>query len=108
MTNERLAEIINSLREIAGDELSGKIADLLAELITGVDGLNTTIVDGNKSIEGLKADKDLLISSNNKLLQQLGSSTDVAESSNDNDINEEQEEVINIADAFDEKGNFIQ
>lgn len=108
MTNERLDEIINEIRTLTGEETSAIIGDLLAELITGVASLNSTISDNTKLVDGLNADKNLLISSNNKLLQQLGSSEDVSTNADNNDINEEQEEVINIADAFDEKGNFIQ
>ena len=104
MEQEELNNIIDSIKEKIGDDLSGQVADDLAKIVTANTTAVDTISNKEKEIEKLNKEKENLIIANGNLLQQV-SFVPKKEDKKDKDDEGEKEE-IKISDIFDEKGNF--
>ena len=71
MTTEDFNKLINSMKEKLGDENTSKIADDLAILISDNANINKDLETKDNTIQKLNTDKDTLINTNGKLLQQI-------------------------------------
>lgn len=105
MKNEDLKKWIEGVNKKIGKENAGKIADDLGILITDTDNNNKENEKKEKEIESLKNDKEMLLTTNASLLQQIG---EIDEPEEENFTKEEKtkKEPFNFRDAFDEYGNF--
>lgn len=71
MTTEDFNKIINGMKEKLGNENTSKIADDLAILISDNANINKDLKTKDDTIQKLNTDKDTLINTNGKLLQQI-------------------------------------
>lgn len=71
MTTEDFNKLINGMKEKLGDENTSKIADDLAILISDNANINKDLKTKDDTIQKLNTDKDTLINTNGKLLQQI-------------------------------------
>ena len=71
MTTEDFNKVINGMKEKLGDENTSKIADDLAILISDNANINKDLKTKDDTIQKLNTDKDTLINTNGKLLQQI-------------------------------------
>lgn len=71
MTSEDFNKLINGMKEKLGDENTSKIADDLAILISDNANINKDLKTKDDTIQKLNTDKDTLINTNGKLLQQI-------------------------------------
>lgn len=71
MTTEDFNKLINGMKEKLGDENTSKIADDLAILISDNANINKDLKSKDDTIQKLNTDKDTLINTNGKLLQQI-------------------------------------
>ena len=97
----KIEDITNSMSEKLGKENISKIADDIANLISIEKAKNNEIEEKTELIKKLKDDKEMLISANGRLLQQI--SMDKEE-----DVKEEEKEEkqFSFKSVFDEKGHF--
>lgn len=102
MEQEELNNIIDSIKEKIGDDLSGQVADDLAKIVTANTTAVDTISNKEKEIEKLNKEKENLIIANGNLLQQVS----FVPKKEDKKDDEGEKEEIKISDIFDEKGNF--
>lgn len=104
MEQEELNNVINSINEKIGEDLSAQIADDIAKIVTA----NTTTLDAisnkDKEIEKLNTEKQNLIMANGNLLQQVSFLPKKDDKKDENDKNDD--EKIKLSELFDEKGNF--
>lgn len=108
MKNEDLKKWIDNVNKKLGKENAGKIADDLGILITDTDKINKDNDKKDKTIESLQNDKEMLLTTNASLLQQIGE-IDEPEDNNHNNKNENEKGKIKEFDfrtAFDQYGNF--
>ena len=71
MTTEDFNKLINGMKEKLGDENTSKIANDLAILISDNANINKDLKTKDDTIQKLNTDKDTLINTNGKLLQQI-------------------------------------
>lgn len=102
MEKEELNNIIDSINEKIGDDLSGQIADDLAKIINANNTALENSSNKDKEIEKLNKEKENLIIANGNLLQQVS----FVPKKEDKKDDEKEKEEIKISDIFDEKGNF--
>lgn len=97
----KIEDITNSMSEKLGKENISKIADDIANLMSIEKAKNNEIEEKTELIKKLKDDKEMLISANGRLLQQI--SMDKEE-----DVKEEEKEEkqFSFKSVFDEKGHF--
>lgn len=102
MNNEELKAITSSIEEKLGKESSALIADDIGDLILKNNQIFESMQEKNEEINRLRDDKDKLIASNGKLLQQIPMAFEEAPKQ------ESKEEIksFNFRNAFDSKGNF--
>lgn len=102
MDTKRLEELLNNIRQKAGEEISSQFADDLGLLITENEQENQAILQKDEQIRELTETKNNLITTNGNLLKQIS-----MEPTNNPFKKEDKEKIeFNIYDAFDEKGNF--
>lgn len=101
----KFEDIQKSMVEKLGEENSALIADDMASLISYHAEREKTLKDRNEEITKLKKDKDMLISANGNLLQQINQESEEIFNPK---IKEEKEDKkpFNFRDMFDDKGNF--
>ena len=107
MKNEEMKQLTDSIQEKLGKDAVGIIADDLGKIISDNAQMNTEIENRDTKITKLESDKELLTTTNGKLLQQIsmGNETDF--------IKKEKKPVekpkpFSFKSAFDEKGRFIK
>lgn len=105
MTEDELNNINNSIKEKIGDESFAMIGDDLGKIITGRESMEKEIKNRDDLISDLKSKNEKLVDANASLFKQIP-----VTSSEENKEEEEHEmvrpEEVNLADVFDEKGNF--
>lgn len=105
MTEDDLNNINNSIKEKIGDESFAMIGDDLGKIITGRESMEKEIKSRDELISDLKSKNEKLVDANASLFKQIP-----VTSSEENKEEEEHEMVrpedVNLADVFDEKGNF--
>lgn len=101
MNQEEFNNLTNSLKEKLGDENTALISDELASIINNSNSMYQTIRNNEDTITKIKKEKEDLISTNGKLLQQIPVGFEKEEK-------EEKEEKKNVSfkDFFDENGKF--
>lgn len=104
MTTEQHNNLIKSIQEKIGEEVSASIADDLGVLITDNANMNEMITTKETQIQDLQKNKEMLINTNNKLLQQVGFGVEIEEK----ETVKEPKKEFSYRNCFDEKGNFIQ
>lgn len=105
MKNEDMQKLTNTIQEKLGEENASLIADDLGILLTDTANTNKQIEEKDNLIDKLKKDKDNLISTNGKLLQQVAMGFEETPKNNDEEGNKKS---ISYKDVFDENGNFIK
>lgn len=97
----KIEDITNSMSEKLGKENISKIADDIANLISIEKAKNNEIEEKTELIKKLKDDKEMLISANGRLLQQISMDKE-------DDVKEEEKEEkqFSFKSVFDEKGHF--
>lgn len=93
MQEKDFQKVINDMKETLGEENIGKIADSLGILITDNSNMNKDLAKKDDEIKILKDDKERLITTNGKLLQQVSYGTE--------------EEIIDIGKEKEEKKKYI-
>ena len=102
MQEKDFQKVINDMKETLGEENIGKIADSLGILITDNSNMNKDLVKKDDEIKILKDDKERLITTNGKLLQQVsyGTEEEIIDTGKEK---EEKKKYIDYKLAFDEK-----
>ena len=101
-----LEDTIKSMQKKLGKENSGLIADDFASIIS-YDSARTKDIEGKDAeIKKLKEDKEMLISANGNLLQQISTQSD--EILKPKQEEKETPKKFDFRAVFDEKGNFIR
>ena len=104
MEQEELNNVINSINEKIGEDLSAQIADDIAKIVTANTTTLDTISNKDKEIEKLNTEKQNLIMANGNLLQQVSFLPKKDDKKDENNKNDD--EKIKLSELFDEKGNF--
>lgn len=105
MQEKDFQKVINDMKETLGEENIGKIADSLGILITDNSNMNKDLAKKDDEIKILKDDKERLITTNGKLLQQVSYGTE-EEIIDRGKEKEEKKKYIDYKLAFDEKRKF--
>lgn len=103
MKKEELQKIFNGIEKKIGKDNYSKIADDIGVLITDNETTNNTISNKDEEIKQLNKDKEVLVTANGNLLQQVGMGE---EPPKNNENKEDEKPKFSLKDAFDEKGNF--
>ena len=102
MTDEELLKITDSMQEKLGDN-AGVIADDIGLLITGNANSQKALVAKDEEIKRLTSTNEKLVLANGNLLKQIPVEKSLPP---DKDSEVEKPTKINLADAFDSRGNF--
>lgn len=100
MSDDELIKITDQIQEKLGADNAAVIADDLGLLITANAATQKALQDRDNTIRELTDAKERLIAANGNLLKQVP----VVERKVDDD--EKPKKAINLADAFDARGNF--
>lgn len=105
MQEKDFQKVINDMKETLGEENIGKIADSLGILITDNSNMNKDLAKKDDEIKILKDDKERLITTNGKLLQQVsyGTEEEIIDTGKEK---EEKKKYIDYKLGFDEKRKF--
>jgi DNA anti-recombination protein RmuC len=106
MKNEEVKKWVENVNKKLGKEAAGKIADDLGKLITDTDTVNKELEKKDKSIESLQSDKEMLLTTNASLLQQVGEIDEPEDDIHKGRKEPEEHKPYNFRDSFDEYGNF--
>ena len=104
MEQDELNNVINSIKEKIGEDLSGQIADDIAKIVTANTTTLDTISNKDKEIEKLNTEKQNLIMANGNLLQQVSFLPKKEDKKDENEKDDDKK--IKLSELFDEKGNF--
>lgn len=102
MTDEELLKITDSMQEKLGDN-AGVIADDIGLLITGNSNSQKALVAKDEEIKRLTSTNEKLVLANGNLLKQIPVEKSLPP---ERDSEVEKPPKINLADAFDARGNF--
>ena len=102
MTDEELLKITDSMQEKLGDN-AGVIADDIGLLITGNSNSQKALVAKDEEIKRLTSTNEKLVLANGNLLKQIPVEKSLPP---ERDSEVEEPTKINLADAFDARGNF--
>lgn len=105
MKKEEQQKLFNSIEKKIGKDNYSKIADDIGVLITDNETMNNTISNKDEEIKQLNKDKEILITANGNLLQQVGMGEEPPKPNEDD--SSKGKPKISLKSAFDEKGNFI-
>ena len=103
MKKEEQQKLFENIEKKLGKDNYSKIMDDIGVLITDNETMNNTISIKEETIKQLNKDKEVLITANGNLLQQVG----MGEEPKNNEEKEDKKQKISIKSVFDEKGNFI-
>lgn len=107
MKNEKLNDIIESMKDKIGKETSALINDSFMEILTDNSSMNEIIKTKDDEINTLKKDKEELIKTNGNLVQQVTASViDFSNEEND-EKNDNKYENLKREDFYDAKGNYL-
>ena len=102
MTDEELLKITDSMAEKLGDN-AAVIADDIGLLITGNANSQKALVAKDEEIKRLTSTNEKLVLANGNLLKQIPVEKSLPQ---EKDSEVEESTSINLADAFDSRGNF--
>lgn len=102
MTDEELLKITDSMQEKLGDN-AGVIADDIGLLITGNSNSQKALVAKDEEIKRLTSTNEKLVLANGNLLKQIPVEKSLPP---ERDSEVDKSTKINLADAFDGRGNF--
>ena len=105
MKQDEMKQLTDSIQEKLGKDAVGIIADDLGKIITDNAQMNTEIETRDNKILQLEQDKNLLTTTNGKLLQQISMGEEIAPR-NFNKKEEQEKKPYSFKLAFDEKGHF--
>lgn len=103
MTDEELLKITDSMQEKLGDS-AGVIADDIGLLITGNANSQKALVAKDEEIKRLTSTNEKLVLANGNLLKQIPVEKSLPPQDKDSEV--EESTSINLAEAFDARGNF--
>ena len=103
MKKEEMQKLFNGIEKKIGKDNYSKIADDIGVLLTDNETTNNIISNKEDEIKQLNKDKEVLITANGNLLQQVG----MGEEPKKEEKKKKQKKKISLKSAFDEKGNFI-
>lgn len=106
MADNKLTDVVNTIKEKLGDENSAKIGDSLAQILTIERANEETLKDKEKTITNLKNDKELLIQANGNLLLQVPQGKEEDNSFFENNSRKQDKQPFDFRSIFDEKGKF--
>lgn len=101
----KIEDITNSITKKLGKEEAGKIADDVANLLSLEKSRLLDIDKKDQEIAKLKNDKEMLITANGNLLQQISAEQEDVLIPKKEETREERKK-FDMRDAFDEKGHF--
>lgn len=104
MKTDEMKTLTDSIQEKLGKEAVGKIADDLGRIITDNAQMNTELENRDNTIKQLNSDKELLTTTNGKLLQQISMGEEVPRKKETEP--KEKPKPYSFKSAFDEKGRF--
>lgn len=107
MDSKTFNETIDRIRENIGSELSAANSEDLLGVVGAFSELSENYSDSQKQIEKLQAEKEELLKTNGKLFQKIGFDNKVTYNDNNNTGNEKEEDIINLEDIINEKGEII-
>ena len=102
-----IEKLTTSIQKKVGKDSAGKIADDLASLLSLSSKADDDAKKMNDEIVKLKSDKEMLITANGNLLQQIGS-VEETELLPEKEPKEEIKQVIDVRSFFDSKGKFVK
>lgn len=102
MNQEEFNNVTNSLKEKLGNENTALISDELATIINNSNSMFQTIEEQKNTISKIKQEKEDLINTNGKLLQQIP----VGFEKENKDEKKEEKKNVSFKDFFDENGKF--
>lgn len=105
MKNDEMKKLTDGIQEKLGKDAVGIIADDLGRIITDNAQMNTELENRNNEISKLKDDKELLTTTNGKLLQQISMGEEIPPFKKQ-EKPEEKSKPYSFKSAFDEKGHF--
>ena len=102
--------ITKSIQKKLGKETSSKIADDMASILTIKSNYEKQSKEYQDEIKELKNDKEVLITANGNLLQQvsMGTEADLEDKRKEKEENKTSAKDFNFSAMFDSKGNFIK
>lgn len=105
MSREDLEKVVNKIKDSVNETDSALISDDLVSIVTAYDSLIADNESKTKEITTLNTDKDNLIKVNGQLFQKVG----FGKEANTSTIQKEEstEEVIDITDIINKKGELI-
>lgn len=105
MKKDEMQKLFKGIEKKIGKDNYSKIADDIGVLLTDNETTNNLISNKEDEIKQLNKDKEVLITANGNLLQQVAMGEE-SKKDEDDDPNKGQPK-ISLKSAFDEKGNFI-
>lgn len=102
-----MEEKIKEMQKKLGKDEAGKIADDFASLLSYDSARSSEIKKKEAEITKLKSDKEMLITANGNLLQQIASESEEILNPKEKE-KEEPKKAFDFRSAFDSKGNFIR
>lgn len=103
-----LEQITKNIQKKIGKETSSKIADDVANIMTIKANYEKEIKSKDDEIKELKNDKEVLITANGNLLQQVSMGLESDLKPKEKKEEKKKAKDFNFASMFDEKGNFIK
>lgn len=100
MKKDEMQKLFNGIEKKIGKDNYSKIADDIGVLLTDNETTNNIISNKEDEIKQLNKDKEVLITANGNLLQQVGMGEETPKNK------EDEKPKFSLKDAFDEKGNF--
>lgn len=107
MKQDEMKKLTDSIQQKLGKDAVGIIADDLGKIITDNAQMNTEIENRDNKIKGLESDKELLTTTNGRLLQQVTMGEETPRNTyKNNEEKQEKPKPFSFKSIFDEKGNF--
>lgn len=106
MTEKEFEKITKSIQDKLGKENTSLIADDLGKLITDNATMNKDLRGRDERISKLEQDKEVLITSNGNLLQQVAMGDEGGLINKNEPKEDETPKPFDYRSVFDEKGNF--
>ena len=106
MLEKEFEKLTKSIQDKLGKENTSLIADDLGKLITDNATMNETLKQKDEQISKLKQDKEVLITTNGNLLQQVAMGDEGSLTNKKEQNDEEPSKPFDYRSVFDEKGNF--
>lgn len=107
MKSDEMKTLTDGIQQKLGKDAVGLIADDLGKIISDNAQMNTEIENRDNKIKTLESDKELLTTTNGKLLQQISMGIETPKTNKEKEPNEKPK-PYSFKSAFDEKGRFIK